>query len=149
MNENVAQSLKNYRAGYTCSQAVICAYADKIGVDKELAYKMFEGFGGGFGGMQEVCGALSAALAVVSFHCSDGKLAGGRTKLDTYAKIREASKKFEQEFHSIICRDVLNGGKPQPFKCGKKVRIAAEIVDEFLKTMEGEKKDELDELIER
>lgn len=39
--------------------------------------------------MQEVCGALSAAFVVISFHYSDGKLEGGESKLDTYAEIRE------------------------------------------------------------
>lgn len=50
----VAEKLKiasqNYQNGYTCSQAVFSAFAEEMGVNLELAYRMFEGFGGGFGG---------------------------------------------------------------------------------------------------
>lgn len=132
MNQNVSQALKNYSAGYACSQAVLCAYADTIGLDKEMAYRMAEGFGGGFGGLQEVCGAFAAAAAIISYHCSDGKLQGGKSKPDTYAKIRQAAKLFEQECGSIVCREVLNGEKPKPLKCGKQVRVAAEIIEKVL-----------------
>lgn len=137
MEKHVTETIQNYANGYTCSQAVMCAYAEEMGIDKKVAYKMIEGFGGGCGGMQEVCGALSAAFAVISFHYSDGKLEGGDSKLDTYAKIREAAAMFEEKFGAIVCRDVLNGKKPQPFKCGEKVRIAAEIVNQILEEMRG------------
>ena len=132
MENHVTEAIQNYAKGYTCSQAVMCAYAEEMGIDKDIAYRMIEGFGGGCGGMQEVCGALSAAFAVISFHCSDGKLEGGESKLDTYAKIREAAALFEEKFGAIVCRDVLQGNKPQPFKCGEKVRIAAEVVNKIL-----------------
>ena len=137
MEKHVTEALQNYANGYTCSQAVLCAYADEIGMDKETAYKIIEGFGGGFGGMQEVCGALTAAFAVISYQYSDGKLTGGETKLDTYQKIREAAVLFEKEFGAIVCRDVLNGAKPQPFKCGAKVRIAAEIVNKMMEEIQA------------
>lgn len=120
MEKHVAEAIQNYAKGYTCSQAVMCAFADDMGIDRDIVYKMIEGFGGGCGGMQEVCGALSAAFAVISFHYSDGKLEGGESKLETYAKIREAADAFREKFGAIVCRDVLNGSKPQPFKCGEK-----------------------------
>ena len=131
MKENVAEAVKNYQSGYTCSQAVICAYADKIGLDRETAFRMFEGFGAGFGGLQEVCGAFSAAAAVISYSTSDGKLNSSQSKQTTFVKIKEAASAFEEKFSSIVCRDVLSGEKPQPLKCGEKVRIAAELVEEF------------------
>lgn len=131
MEQHVKEALQNYAKGYTCSQAVMCAYTDRLGIKKDVAYKMIEGFGGGCGGMQEVCGAMSAAFAIISFYYSDGKLEDGQSKLDTYKKIREAAEMFKEEYGSVVCREVLNGAKPQPFKCGKKVRIAAEIVDKM------------------
>lgn len=128
MEKHVTQALQNYGNGYTCSQAVLCAYAEDMGLSVETAYRMAEGFGGGFGGMQEVCGALSAAFAVISYCSSDGRIEGGQTKLETYAEIREAAECFKEEYGSVVCREVLGGAKPQPFKCGAKVKLAAEIV---------------------
>ncbi|MBO5888780.1 MAG: C-GCAxxG-C-C family protein, partial [Clostridia bacterium] len=46
-----------FKQGYNCAQAVILAFADEIGLDKESAVKFISGFGGGFGRMREVCGA--------------------------------------------------------------------------------------------
>ncbi|MCM1166475.1 MAG: C-GCAxxG-C-C family protein [Lachnospiraceae bacterium] len=132
MEKQVTEALQNYRGGCTCSQSVLCAYSDIIGLDKTALYRLSEGFGGGFGGLQAVCRALSPVFAVISYCYSDGKLEGGKTKLDTYAKIREAAALFEKEFGSIVCREILHGGKPQPFKCGRKVRIAAETVNKVL-----------------
>ncbi|MDE7178605.1 MAG: C-GCAxxG-C-C family protein [Lachnospiraceae bacterium] len=131
MERHVTQALQNYGKGYTCAQAVLCAYAQDMGLDMETAYKMIEGFGGGFGGMQEVCGALSAAFAVISYYSSDGKIEGGQTKLETYAKIREAAEYFKKEYGSVVCREVLGGAQPQPFKCGAKVKLAAEIAGNY------------------
>ena len=132
MEKHVTQALKNYGNGYTCSQAVLCAYAEDMGLSMETAYRMIEGFGGGFGGMQEVCGALSAAFAVISYYNSDGKIEGGQTKQETFAKIREAAEYFKEQYGSVVCREVLCGAKPQPFKCGAKVKLAAEVVEKMI-----------------
>lgn len=130
MEKHVTQALQHYGNGYTCAQAVLCAYAEDMGLDLETAYRMAEGFGGGFGGMQEICGALSAAFAVISYYSSDGKIEGGQTKPETFAKIREAEY-FREKYGSVVCREVLCGEKPQPFKCGAKVKLAAEIAGKY------------------
>ena len=44
-----------YQKGCTCSQAVFSAFAEDMNLDPVTAYKIMEGFGGGFGAMQEVC----------------------------------------------------------------------------------------------
>lgn len=132
MEKHVKESIQNYAKGYTCSQAVLCTYADEMGIEKHTAYKISEGFGGGCGGMQEICGALTAAFAIISFHNSDGKLAGGNSTRNTYLKIKEASALFEKEFGDIICRNILEGIKSCGRHCGKKVRVATEIVNQIL-----------------
>lgn len=137
MEKHVTQALKNYGNGYTCAQAVLCAYAEDMGLSMETAYRMIEGFGGGFGGMQEVCGALSAAFAVISYYSSDGKIEGGQTKQETFAKIREAAEYFKEQYGSVVCREVLCGAKHQPFKCGAKVKLAAEIVEKMINKGNG------------
>lgn len=32
----------------------------------------------------------------------------------------------------MVCREVLCGAGPQPFKCGAKVKLAAEIVEKMM-----------------
>ena len=139
MNEKVMECLQNYGAkGYNCSQSVLCTYAETLGLDKELAYRLAESLGGGFGGMQEVCGAFSAACLVISCYTSDGKLEGGSSKPITREAILEAAEQFKGEMGSIICREILGGEKISHGTCGKRVRVAAEIVEKFLAQRQAE-----------
>lgn len=133
MNEKVMECLQNYGAkGYNCAQSVLCTYAEDLGLDKQLAYRMAESLGGGFGGMQEVCGAFSAACLVLSNYTSDGKLEGGSSKPITREAILKAAEMFKEEMGSIICREILGGEKITHGSCGKRVRVAAEIVEKLL-----------------
>lgn len=89
MDEKLKLAGQAYKNGCTCSQAVFCAFAHDMGLDETTAYKIMEGFGGGFGAMQEVCGAFSAAAAVISFYTSSGSM-DGKSKGKTY-KARSAA----------------------------------------------------------
>ena len=53
--------------GYNCSQAVFLAFEDVVKRDRDTAVRVSAGFGGGFGRMREVCGAVSGMVAVISF----------------------------------------------------------------------------------
>lgn len=50
--------------GYNCSQAVLGAFCDEIGMDFNTAMKLSSSFGGGMGRMREVCGACSAMFMI-------------------------------------------------------------------------------------
>lgn len=123
MREKLKIAVESYKNGCTCSQAVISAFAEDMGLSAETAYRIMEGFGGGFGGRQEVCGAFSAAVAVVSFYCSSGSM-DGKSKAETYKIINRLAELYEERYGSVVCREILNGEKPRPFKCGGKVADA-------------------------
>lgn len=48
-----------FTKGYNCSQAVLGAFAEDLGMDFETAMKLSSSFGGGMGRMREVCGTVS------------------------------------------------------------------------------------------
>ena len=102
-----------------------------MGLDETTAYKMMEGFGGGFGAMQEVCGALCVAAAVISYYTSSGSM-DGKSKGKTYKAIRRAAEIYEQEYGSIRCREILHGNAPKAFQCGMKVKDAVLVVHKVL-----------------
>lgn len=91
MEEKLKLAGRAYGNGCTCSQAVFCAFARDMGMDETLAYKIMEGFGGGFGGMQEVYGALCVAAAVISYCTSSGSM-DGASKEKTRWAIRQAGR---------------------------------------------------------
>ena len=44
---------QNFMNGYNCSQAVLLAFCEDFGLEKETALKISEPFGGGMGRMRE------------------------------------------------------------------------------------------------
>ena len=61
-----------HRNGFNCCQSVVCVFADELGIDESLLYKIGEGFGAGMGTTQGVCGAISGAAMVAGLVHSDG-----------------------------------------------------------------------------
>lgn len=105
-----AERAKSYfENGYNCCQAVVLAFEDLIGVDKDCLLKIASSFGGGFGRLREVCGAFSGASMVL------GALFGysqddGNAKMEHYALVREIADKFKElNGGSIICKELIAG----------------------------------------
>ena len=65
LHEEKARNL--FMEGYNCSQSVVLAFCDDMGVSREAALRMSSAFGAGIGGMREVCGTVSGMLMVIGF----------------------------------------------------------------------------------
>lgn len=99
-------ALETYANGFHCSQAVLFAFADDLGLDKEIALKIGGSFGGGLC-CGETCGAVIGALMAIGLkygHCISGDI---DAKTTTNAKTLEFINKFKEQNGSIICRDLL------------------------------------------
>lgn len=97
---------------------------------------------GGFGAMQEVCGAFSAATAVISYYISSNTM-DGKSKGRTYQAIRRAAEIFANEYGSIRCKEILHGNTPKAFQCEMKVKDAVLVVRRVLaEEAEREKQEE-------
>lgn len=135
-----------FTEGYNCSQAVLCAFEDVTGFDRETAAKISSSFGGGMGRMREVCGAVSGALMVLGLAKGYADPANPQAKKEHYALIQEFARRFREENGSIICRELLAGTDassgsvpeartPEFYKkrpCAELVYFAAKITDEML-----------------
>lgn len=132
MEDKLRLAGQAYGKGFTCSQAVFCAYAGDMGIDETTACRIMEGFGGGFGGMQEVCGALAAATAIISFYSSEGTPETGEKRRRVYDKVCRAAEIFQKEYGGVTCREVLHGECPKAFQCGMKVKDAVLIINQIL-----------------
>lgn len=102
----VEQALAYHKKGYNCSQAVACAFCDKMGLEEETVFKMMEGFGFGVGDSYGTCGAVTGMAAVMGMMLSTGHLDAPDSKQGTYAKVRELNAKFRNKNRSTICRDL-------------------------------------------
>jgi C_GCAxxG_C_C family probable redox protein len=113
---------------------VACVFADEVGIDESLLYKMGEGFGGGMGTAQGVCGAISGAAMIAGLVNSDGDTEhAGQTKAKTTRAAGIMQKKFIERAKRLICRDIKTGNEGKAFtSCADCIRIATEIVEEEL-----------------
>lgn len=120
-----------HKNGHNCSQSVICAFADDLGLDQELAYKMAEGFGRGFGGREEICGALSGMALVLGLKNSQGKASMGASKKATMALVNRGTCKFIDQNKTHTCHLLLE--KNTTAGCNDLVGQCAAIAEELLK----------------
>ena len=64
-----AEKLQN--GTHNCAQAIICTYADLIGIDEETGRNLGNAFGSGMGNMEGTCGALVGAGIVLGLATQD------------------------------------------------------------------------------
>ena len=71
MTERAKLAQEFHDQGYNCAQAVACAYCDLVGLDKDTAYRMAEGFG--FGSLREFrprCRSFTVIHQVLPQNCA-------------------------------------------------------------------------------
>lgn len=134
-----------FAQGVCCSQAVLSAYAEEYGLDRDTALKVSAGFGGGMGRMAQTCGAVTGAYMVIGLKY--GAATGDReAKEKTYRLVREFAEKFKAKNGSLVCKTLLGCdiSKPSGFEkmkklglhqkvCTQVVRDVCEMLDELLK----------------
>lgn len=96
-----------FKSGYNCTQAVVGAFEDEIGIEHSLLMSLASSFGGGMGRLREVCGTVTGAFIVLGalFGYDDPKASA--EKADHYKRIQEFAEEFKKVNGSIICRELL------------------------------------------
>ncbi len=150
-----------FYAGHNCAQDVACAFCDKTGISRRLSMHVAAPFGGGMGRLREVCGTVSGMYlvlgALLGYDADSPTMPAEKKEL--YERVQELARRFREKNGTIICRELLaarakNGPDdaqtaamlstaPEPMPrtaeyykrrpCGRLVREAAAILDEYLK----------------
>jgi C_GCAxxG_C_C family probable redox protein len=103
------QAESTFRSGFNCAQAVLTSFTDRFDADKETLFKISNGFGGGMGRKQEVCGAVTGAIMAISLVHGRGEIDSMEKQETTYRKVRELIDAFTKEFGTISCSELLSG----------------------------------------
>ena len=136
-----------FNQGYNCSQAVLVAFEDEIGLDLETCLKIASSFGGGMGRLREVCGAVSGMFMVAGLKYGYTDPKDHMEKTEHYKRIQQLAKQFEEANGSIVCRELLGlsvkADVPVPEKrteqyykkrpCAELVEQVATIMDDYIK----------------
>ena len=121
---------KYFSMGYNCAQAVALAFKEEIGLDEQTIAKSISGFGGGFGRLREVCGAVSGMVFVLGYLQGDFAPTDNGGKLNLYSKVQTLMKEFQEKNGSYICRELV--AVPQKRPCVLLVGDACEILENYL-----------------
>ena len=133
--------------GYNCAQAVVIAFEDLHGLDRETVAKLSSSFGGGMARLREVCGSVSGMFMVAGLLYGYDDPKAKEEKAEHYARIQKLAADFTLEHGSIVCRDLLGLSEkkqePTPEErtaeyykkrpCKTIIGRAAEIMDNYIK----------------
>ncbi len=133
-----------FNLGYNCAQSIFSVFSEEFGVNKQQARSAASGFGGGFGELQETCGAVTGAIMVIGCKYFDENKCSDSKKM-VYKKTRDFIEKFKKRNGTINCLELTGvnfktgeGMKTADEKalfrdkCEKYVRDACEILEEII-----------------
>jgi len=130
-----------------CSQAVLTAFADGFGIDRDAAMCAARGFGGGMGRTGQACGALTGAVIALGFaeKGTPPEAEKGAREL-TYDRVKELFERFRERHGATDCRGLIgiDLGTPEGQRinaekgitrtlCPNFVRSAVEIAEQAMK----------------
>ena len=125
MTDRSEEAKNNFLAGMNCAQAVLCAFADRCGLDRDTAMKLASGFGGGLARQREVCGAISGICMAADLIRGPGEGSDKAAKDEHYAFIRGLCDAFRDATGSIVCRELLGLAPKQADSPVSEARTAA------------------------
>jgi C_GCAxxG_C_C family probable redox protein len=145
MENRVKQAVEMFNEGYSCSQAIVAAYGEQFGLDRDTALKISSGLGGGLGRTGSICGAVTGAIRILGFKFGSTNPRDKNAKYATYKKVQEFCEEFKTSAGSLICHELLGfdfmtpegdlkSAQPGAFEhCPGYVQIAAELLESKLK----------------
>ena len=90
----------NFQNGCNCAQAVLLAFCEDYGMERETALTIAAGFGSGMAGLRETCGTVTGANMVIG-------LAKGKNRMEANRTFREFADRFREKNGSLVCKELL------------------------------------------
>jgi C_GCAxxG_C_C family probable redox protein len=145
MTEQTELAQMLFQTGFSCSQSVLAAFAEKFGLDSQTALKVAGALGGGLARSGATCGAVSGALIVIGLRYGATAAEDKATKEHAYAVGQEFLRRFKALHGETTCSDLLGYyiGTPEGMqqareqdlfkeRCPVYVRDAAMILEKLL-----------------
>ena len=126
LEERKERARKLHKQGYNCSQCVVMVFDDIHGLSEDVATRVSAGFGGGVGGLRQVCGAVSGIVMLEGLT----KYSRPSDKSMLYAEVKAAADEYKALTGSIVCGDLLKPGRKP---CIELIEDAITIIDARLR----------------
>ena len=116
----------NFQNGCNCAQAVLLAFCEDYGMEKETALAIAAGFGSGMGGLRETCGTVTGANMVIGLAKGEDRMAANKT-------FRAFAERFKEKNGSLVCRELLAVRVKTRLTCADLCKDAGDLLEEMLK----------------
>jgi C_GCAxxG_C_C family probable redox protein len=100
-------AVQSFKRGFSCSQAVLAALSEPLGLDKERALKISQAFGGGMARMGLTCGAVTGAMLAIGLKYGRTRPEDEEAKEKTYRLVHDFLRQFQERHGSIVCRELI------------------------------------------
>ena len=97
---------RQFKEGFDCSQIVLAAVADKIGITRGQAYGVASCFGIGMA-QGETCGAATGAMMAIGIRYGNVKSGDLKTNSEVFATRDEFIRRFAEMNGKVRCPDLL------------------------------------------
>lgn len=130
----VIEAAKKHKSGYNCCQAVICTYADLLGIDEKTAFRVAEGFGLGVSKKYRTCGSCCAMVLAAGLKNSDANMSEPKSKLATFDIGHNMIDMFEKKNGTSLCSELRgsDGVTDRIRSCRGCVMDCAEIIEKTI-----------------
>ena len=91
--------------GLSCSQAILSAFGEHLGIDQKSAKMLGRPWAGGIGHLAQTCGYLTGAVLVLAKAYDDEDEDKSRKNIDQ--AIRMLFQRFEARRGTILCKNLL------------------------------------------
>jgi C_GCAxxG_C_C family probable redox protein len=135
-----------FQNGYSCSQSVFSALAERWNVGPEVSLRVAAGFGGGIARSAGICGCVTGGIMTIGLAQRGISPETNRSEKEkTYEVFRRFMRAFEERNGSTLCSELLGCDISTPeglakahreglhqSRCTKLLRDAVEIVEAML-----------------
>lgn len=103
---NIAET--RFREGYSCSQSVLSALAQRWNIDPEVSLRIAAGFGGGIARSARTCGCVTGGIMAIGLAQTGISPEANRSEKEkTYGLCRRFMETFEKHNGSTVCLELL------------------------------------------
>lgn len=139
ISTGIETALLHFKKRFNCAQSLLAAYAVDLGMDREMALRIGNAFGGGLGKTGDTCGAVTGALIIIGLKNGAIDVEDNASKDITYMLSKIFIETFRASHHSILCRELMgfdistttnpNACERAFSHCPQYIQTAAEILE--------------------
>ncbi len=152
MSARIEHAVELFGQGYNCAQALLVAFGESCGLDRDTALKLALGLEGGLGMTGEICGAANGACLLLGLDTGAHEDPSGKQGRKLARKrVRELLREFGRECGAVTCRELVGsdvatragmaeaiGKRAFARRCPEYVEAVARILDGMLSNGNGD-----------